>query len=333
MAIDRHILLRALRALLWDESEPACIQVFAEATGCRVRPEHRSGRLRDLMRWADGANDAGAGVYWTVQATDGGRRAEHVVGVRTLFVDLDGAEYPWRWHLEPSLVVESSPGRWHAYWSVGDTTRSGWGAPVDPMPIAELADAQRRLAALYGGDPSVHDAPRVLRLPGSMHRKRTPWRVRIVSTAAWGAYRWQDVLADVPVLPAPPPRPTADAVAARAAAVPGGMVAGIDVATLDIVRLMADAGHLRDVERVGGYAVDCPWAHEHTGPSAPTGAMVWPAGARGALPGFRCMHAHCAGRGIADVMRLFRAHLDAYASPLARPHRAIERAERLRGHP
>jgi putative DNA primase/helicase len=60
----------------------------------------------------------GAGVFVTVNETDGmGRKAENITRVRAVFVDLDGAPLQpvLACMLEPHLIVESSPERWHAY--------------------------------------------------------------------------------------------------------------------------------------------------------------------------------------------------------------------------
>jgi RepB DNA-primase from phage plasmid len=73
------------------------------------------------------------------------------------------------WALSPHIVVESSLGRFHAYWLLDGT--------VTPTDFGGL---QKRLAKLFDGDPVVHDLPRVLRLPGFLHRKRRPFRTRIV---------------------------------------------------------------------------------------------------------------------------------------------------------
>jgi putative DNA primase/helicase len=102
----------------------------------------------------------GAGVFVTINETDfKGRAATNVVRVRALFVDLDGAPLPERFHAEPHIICESSPGRWHVYWKVED------------CPLDEFSSLQKRLAAFYGGDPTVHDLPRVMRLPGFIHQK------------------------------------------------------------------------------------------------------------------------------------------------------------------
>ena len=93
-----------------------------------------------------------------------GRRKENVVEVRSVFLDLDGTRLGVldRAALDPHIVVESSPGRFHAYWRVE-------GLPLDDFEAVQLA-----LAARFGGDSSVRDLPRVMRLPGYCHRKGPP---------------------------------------------------------------------------------------------------------------------------------------------------------------
>ena len=121
-------------------------------------------------------NERGAGVFVMVQATDGGRRATDVHTVRALFVDLDDVN-PARdlaaFGLAPSLVVESSPGKHHVYWTIDDL--------VDEWPLAECVPALQRLAFAFGGDPAVCDLARVLRMPGFVHRKGEPFVSRIVA--------------------------------------------------------------------------------------------------------------------------------------------------------
>src|SRR5262245_53266826 len=117
-------------------------------------------------------NDKGAGVFVTICETDGqGRKAQNVVRVRALFVDLDGAPLDpvMRDPRTPHIDVESSPGKFHTYWLV-----TGIG-------LDEFEGFQKALAEKFGGDPSVHDLPRVMRLPGFVHRKSTtPFAVRIM---------------------------------------------------------------------------------------------------------------------------------------------------------
>ena len=103
-----------------------------------------------------------AGIFVTVNATDGrGRQAHNIERVRAVFVDLDGAPLApaLKAGLEPHIVVESSPGRFHAYWL------------TDNCPLDQFGRVQRALARRFNGDPSVHDLPRVMRLPGFRHFK------------------------------------------------------------------------------------------------------------------------------------------------------------------
>ena len=66
-------------------------------------------------------NDRGAGIFLMINEGDGlGRSNENVTRVRSYFADFDGAELPTEWKLAPSLLVESSPGKYHAYWLLSD---------------------------------------------------------------------------------------------------------------------------------------------------------------------------------------------------------------------
>ena len=131
-------------------------------------------------------NERGAGIFWCVNFTDGGgRRTENVTGVRAVFLDLDGAPLQpvLAAGVEPHAVVESSPGKWHVYWTVT-------GCKLDQFKVVQTA-----LAAKFGGDPSVNDLPRVMRLPGFVHRKGKPFTTRIQSTSPMQPYDFGDLVA------------------------------------------------------------------------------------------------------------------------------------------
>ena len=123
-------------------------------------------------------NLAGAGIFVMVNEGDGVvhddsktcRTNNNVVRIRAVFCDLDGAPIePVMAHIyRPTLVVESSPNRYHAYWH------------IDGCPLAEFKSAQQRLASLFSGDKNVCDLPRVMRLPGFFHRKAEPFMTRII---------------------------------------------------------------------------------------------------------------------------------------------------------
>ncbi|MBO9664953.1 AAA family ATPase [Dokdonella sp.] len=135
-----------------------------------------SGTLREHANQLAQLNRAGAGVFVVVNS--GGQKAAEIDRVRAVFVDLDGApiEPVLGAKLPPHIVVETSPQRFHAYWR------------VTGLAVHEFSGVQRELAALFGGDASVCDLPRVMRLPGFIHQKADPWFVRTVVSEGGESY-------------------------------------------------------------------------------------------------------------------------------------------------
>ncbi len=136
------------------------------------------GSLDDHATTLATLNPQGAGVFVMVNEGDGEvhvgertcRTAKNVIRVRALFVDLDGSpiEPVQDAQPHPNIIVNSSPGRYHAYWLVSD------------VDLAEFTMLQKRLIARFNGDKSVHDLCRVMRLPGFLHQKHEPFVSRII---------------------------------------------------------------------------------------------------------------------------------------------------------
>ena len=169
------------------EGEPVTFQSFDDG------PEPKRGYLArilhgDLDQQADelaNLNDSGAGIFWMVNFGDGkGRTTANVTGVRCAFLDLDGAPLQpvLAAGVEPHAVVESSPGKWHVYWQVT-------GCPLDKFKAVQLA-----LAEKFGGDTSVKDLPRVMRVPGFLHRKGEPFQSRIESLEPLQPYPFEELV-------------------------------------------------------------------------------------------------------------------------------------------
>jgi hypothetical protein len=120
-------------------------------------------------------NNAGAGIFVTVNETDGkGRKNKNVTAVRATFVDLDGSPIKpvQGWCLKPYIIVGSSSNKYHAYWRHDGSVK-----------LEHFKQLQLKLALKFNGDTSVHDLTRVMRLPGAWHQKNkeAPFRTRIVS--------------------------------------------------------------------------------------------------------------------------------------------------------
>jgi hypothetical protein len=134
-------------------------------------------------------NQSGAGVFVVVNEADGmGRRAENITRVRAVFVDLDGAPLQpvLACMLEPHIIVESSPGRFHAYWI------------VDGLPLDQFPAVQRAIAARFNGDPAVIDVCRVMRVPGFYHQKAERFQTRVHGISDRLPYTADQILAEFP---------------------------------------------------------------------------------------------------------------------------------------
>jgi hypothetical protein len=133
------------------------------------------GLTEDNIRLLVKLNEQGAGVFIMVNKGDGeGRKAQNVIKVNAIFVDLDGAPLQpvLDFRLKPHIIVESSPDRFHAYWL------------VDDCPLERFKSLQLALSNRFDGDEKVNDLCRVMRVPGFLHKKGNPFTTHILSIDA-----------------------------------------------------------------------------------------------------------------------------------------------------
>jgi hypothetical protein len=312
---DPKAATRYIQALTGYYASAVTLQAFDDS-GAKLRDlaSVKGGTLRDLWPWVTALQAQGAGVFCTVNATVlGQRKAQDVKRIRALFCDFDGKE-PGDWHLPPSMVVQSGHGK-HAYWLVND------------CPLGGFVEAQKRLALHYGSDFKVHDLPRVMRLPGTVHQKGEPVMVRLLSVAP-ASHAVASVLDGIAPMPEAPRRTREPE---RMAPDRRGMA--LDVRTFDVCRWADDAGLLLGESKVARrWYIHCPWAAQHTGGKVTATSTVIFEGEGERGPGFWCSHNACDGRGIRDVRdTLDDAGLAQYcaATDPRRVARAGERADAL----
>jgi putative DNA primase/helicase len=165
---DINAAMHFLTLLAEGDFERLTFQIFDDRKGISAERKNAA----RIIHYEDGClerlasfNNGGNGVFVAINSTDRkGRKAENIVAVRALFVDLDGAplEPVLASAAEPHIVVETSPGRFHCYWQVVD------------CGLHQFSALQSQLAEKFNGDKSVHDLPRVMRLPGFFHQKQQP---------------------------------------------------------------------------------------------------------------------------------------------------------------
>src|SRR5215207_2616925 len=121
---------------------------------------------REAAEWALARSDGGHNVYFcahlltTARIPEGrrsGRVKENAAALAALYADLDGAALPTGDLVSP-CVVESSPGRFHAYWPLTDAV---------PPEVGEHLN--KRLADAIGADASGFDLTQLLRVPGTVN--------------------------------------------------------------------------------------------------------------------------------------------------------------------
>ncbi|MBU6183437.1 MAG: bifunctional DNA primase/polymerase, partial [Verrucomicrobia bacterium] len=78
-----------------------------------------------------------------------------------------------------------------------------------------------------------------------------------------------------------------------------------DLRTLDLAGVMDELGHLGEIIDADSnkWSVRCPWESDHTGgtnkgPGSDTAIFSH----SGMMPAFKCLHAHCSGRGLRDLL-------------------------------
>lgn len=232
--------------------QPLLFRVLFDAGGQNGKRGHQPVELtgsfdehaQDLRRH----NDAGFGVFVQVNRSDGnGGRASNIMDATCLFADFDGVplENVERLALSPHITVETSSGKRHFYWRVAD------------IPLAEFSALQKRPIRLFDSDKSIHDLPRIMRLPGFLHLKNPdePHLVRVLETRDAEPYAVGDFVAALAraekahgITPSTEQKRLPSTIAAPAAAVSGQVARDLAVAE-SALRHSIDAGTLNLADR------------------------------------------------------------------------------------
>lgn len=97
------------------------------------------------------------------QSLDPGRKRtkKMFVKARAIWCEDDNVRDEPRtdWPIEPNIIVNSSPGKYHYYWLTSTTSVEEWNAVMQTMVVQ------------YGCDNNAKDIVRVMRLPGFYHLK------------------------------------------------------------------------------------------------------------------------------------------------------------------
>ena len=143
-------------------------------------------------------NTEGAGVYITVNATDlKGRSGANI----TPRVSAPASSI-WMVRNFPTRRTCCRTSSLRPRANAGTCTGGSKDVPLD-----KFAATQKRLILHYRSDNTIHDLPRVMRLPGFYHRKAAPFLSRLVEIDDEPAYTLDELVAGLPDEPTPKERP------------------------------------------------------------------------------------------------------------------------------
>lgn len=158
------------------------------------------GTYQELSATLHAYNRQGYGVFCNINALDGsGNKLDNISHIRAHVVDLDDVttstsnyERAVSMHPTPHFAVQTSAYKFHLYWL------------VDPYQGNDFYTLhQKKMAQFYGGDKSITDATRVLRVPGFYHCKGEPQLVTcwgISDNAHYSAQQIQEYFSHVNII-------------------------------------------------------------------------------------------------------------------------------------
>ena len=229
-----------------DPSPAFAFRTFADRKDANATGRNYAGTFASLRRQLIADNRDGRGVFVVVNA--GGQNAASIARVRAVFADLDGAPLDpiIACDMQPHIIVESSPDRFHCYWL------------AEGLKLGDFKPVQHRIAQMFGSDESVDDLPRVMRLPGFIHAKGEPFRSRIIHMSDAEPYTADVILRAFPPLATRPSKAADPILAGRHADVLKTTAsAARKVARGEATRTDAMA-ELRDLRDAGRWSRDVP---------------------------------------------------------------------------
>lgn len=123
-------------------------------------------RVEAAHKW----NAQGYAIYYLPQLYTPGYDESYsaITQFRAFVIDLDGApiEPVQQYELPPSLIIESSPGKYQAIWKLTA------GIGVNYLSVDQYNDMSSKLAALFDADLNVARATQAFRAPGFLHTKK-----------------------------------------------------------------------------------------------------------------------------------------------------------------
>lgn len=181
--------------------------------------------------------------------------------------------------MEPHIIIESSPSRFHAYWF------------VEHVPLEKFESIQKSLAKRFNADSSVCDLPRLMRLPGFFHRKGELFCSHILKTFLALPYSYENF------------QNFFNFCSENKEYAPSAIIEenSIQLDNQTLLKLK-EQNLLKNLEGGGRYRIRCPWSEEHS--QGEDAYYYSKPNKKYPGEGFNCFHAHCKHRDI-RALRFF----------------------------
>ena len=254
------------------------------------------------------------------------RKAQYVALHAVMLDDLGGKVPLERLALQPTWLLETSPGNFQAGYAF-----------QEPLLDGLLADRLMNAIVTAGlCDPGANGPrARLGRLPvGSNGKHQPPFRCRMRCWEPERRYSVDDLIAGLQLDLAAPAGPTR-----RESRPSTGHPEDGDAVLLPgpeenpVIVALRDRGVYKAPLGEGKHDLTCPWVEEHTG-GVDHGTAYFEPDDNRPIGGFKCQHGHCSGRHVRDLLAFLGIQpCEARMKPTIRTvageiHRVVDAAER-----
>ena len=282
----------------------------------------------DMALSAGANNYFSLAVFWPDEAGRYRRQKSRFGGLYAVMLDDIGTKVAEeRVTLAPTWILETSPGNHQ----VGYLLR-------DPLTDGKLADGLMNAIVSAGlCDPGANGPrTRLARLPVAVNGKHSPpFPCRMVTWAPDLRYSVRELEEGLAFKIAQPAGSSRQArCRSSAAPVDGDPILIPPPAENAIIAALNSRGLYKSPLGGGRHDITCPWVEAHTG-MVDHGTAYFEPDEKWPIGGFKCLHGHCAGRHISDLLGFLEIDLaSARMTPTIRVvpgeiHRGVDSAERL----
>lgn len=198
MALNLMVTTQQFLLAFVDPNENVYFRLFDDKKRGDKYPPYKldveAGRYASIEDLLGKRNSQGYGVFFVVNS--GGQTDADITKINAQFVEMDDKSFEEqmelikKFPLPPSIIVKTRKS-YHVYWLMKDAK------------VEVFREVQMKLVKWFGGDKTVINESRVLRLPGFNHNKQDPVTVECIEFRPDRRYTQDELLEVLPADAAP----------------------------------------------------------------------------------------------------------------------------------